>query len=73
MKVYKMVIYAIKVNKEEPFNIKDYIPYIIAGVAGLLLIIVGAAILKGRKSNDSEDKEKEKDDDKDDFKMKSKD
>ena len=66
-------VYAIKVNKEEPFNIKDYIPYIIAGVAGLLLIIVGAAILRGRKSNDSEDKEKEKDDDKDDFKMKSKD
>ena len=64
-------VYAIKVNKEEPFNIKDYIPYIIAGVAGLLLIIVGAAILRGRKSNDSEDKEK--DDDKDDFKMKSKD
>ena len=78
-------VYAIKVNKEEPFNIKDYIPYIIAGVAGLLLIIVGAAILRGRKSNDSEDeeedfdskkdkiKDKEKDDDKDDFKMKSKD
>ena len=74
-------VYAIKVNKEEPFNIKDYIPYIIAGVAGLLLIIVGAAILRGRKSNDSGDEEEDfdskkdkiKDDDKDDFKMKSKD
>ena len=77
-------VYAIKVNKEEPFNIKDYIPYIIAGVAGLLLIIVGAAILRGRKSNDSEEeeefdskkdkiKDKSKDDVKDDFKMKSKD
>ena len=70
-------VYAIKVNKEVPFNIKDYIPYIIAGVAGLLLIIVGAAILKGRKSNDDEDdldedngKDKMKDDKKDDFKMK---
>ena len=74
-------VYAIKVNKEEPFNIKDYIPYIVAGVAGLLLIIAGAAVLRGRKSNDSEDedieednkKDKMKSNDKDDFKMKSKD
>ena len=70
-------VYAIKVNKEVPFNIKDYIPYIIAGVAGLLLIVIGVAILKGRKSNDDEDdldedngKDKMKDDKKDDFKMK---
>ena len=74
-------VYAIKVNKEVPFNIKDYIPYIIAGVAGLLLIIFGALVLRGRKSKDEEtsdeeiDKDKMKDDneDKDDFKMKSKD
>lgn len=65
-------VYAIKVNKEEPFNIKDYIPYIAAGVAGLLLVIAGAAVLRGRKSKDVEDEDLDEDNNKDNSDDKSK-